>query len=168
MLEQVTLLQGPYFALPSAMGVQTEPDRPWRDFLDCWTDYNDGTWQVGIWMRQSVLAMGVKLESIPANANLSATLRDGANILAETDPAPGSLAPRSSTTLHHSAGSFATSTGSPPAICSAPMGRDARIEREEFLIIATIAAIARAIGSRHRVRSHCGNANHALSTMKYV
>jgi polar amino acid transport system substrate-binding protein len=70
MLEQVTLLQGPYVALPSAMGVQTEPDRRWRDFLDCWTDYNNGTRQVGAWMRQSLLAMGVKPESIPANADI--------------------------------------------------------------------------------------------------
>ncbi len=70
MLEQVTLLEGPFVALPSAMGVQTEPDRRWRDFLDSWTDYNTGSRQVGAWMRQSLLAMGVKAESIPANADL--------------------------------------------------------------------------------------------------
>jgi polar amino acid transport system substrate-binding protein len=70
MLEQVTLLQGPYVALPSAMGVQMEPDRRWRDFLNSWADYNTGTRQVGAWMRQSLLAMGVKAESIPANADL--------------------------------------------------------------------------------------------------
>jgi polar amino acid transport system substrate-binding protein len=70
MLEQVTLLQGPPVALPSAMGVQTEPDRRWRDFLDSWTDYNNGTRQVGTWMRQSLLAMGVKADSIPSNADL--------------------------------------------------------------------------------------------------
>jgi polar amino acid transport system substrate-binding protein len=70
MLEQVTLLEGPAVALPSAMGVQTEPDRRWRDFLDSWTDYNTGTRQVGAWMRQSLLAMGVKPESIPASADL--------------------------------------------------------------------------------------------------
>ena len=70
MLEQVTLLEGPFVALPSAMGVQTEPDRRWRDFLDSWTDYNTGTRQVGAWMRQSLLAMGVKPESVPANADL--------------------------------------------------------------------------------------------------
>ena len=70
MLEQVTLLQGPPVALPSAMGVQTEPDRRWRDFLDSWTDYNNGTRQVGTWMRQGLLQMGVKAESIPQNADL--------------------------------------------------------------------------------------------------
>jgi polar amino acid transport system substrate-binding protein len=70
MLDQVTLLQGPYVALPSAMGVQTEPDRRWRDFLDCWTDYNNGTRQVAAWMRQGLLQMGVKPASIPANADL--------------------------------------------------------------------------------------------------
>jgi polar amino acid transport system substrate-binding protein len=70
MLEQVTLLQAPYVALPSAMGVQMEPDRRWRDYLNSWTDYNAGTRQVRTWMRQSLLAMGVKSESIPANADL--------------------------------------------------------------------------------------------------
>jgi len=70
MLDQVTLLQGPYVALPSAMGVQMEPDRRWRDYLNSWTDYNNGTRQVGAWMRQSLIAMGVKPESIPTNADL--------------------------------------------------------------------------------------------------
>jgi polar amino acid transport system substrate-binding protein len=70
MLEQVTLLQAPYVALPSAMGVRMEPDRRWRDCLNSWADYNTGTRQVGAWMRQSLLAMGVKAESIPANADL--------------------------------------------------------------------------------------------------
>jgi polar amino acid transport system substrate-binding protein len=70
MLEQVALLQEPYVALPSAMGVQMEPDRRWRDYLNSWADYNMGTRQVGAWMRQSLLAMGVKAESIPGNADL--------------------------------------------------------------------------------------------------
>ena len=70
MLEQVALLQEPYVALPSAMGVQMEPDRRWRDYLNSWADYNTGTRQVGAWMRQSLLAMGVKAESIPGNADL--------------------------------------------------------------------------------------------------
>ena len=70
MLEQVALLREPSVALPSAMGVQMEPDRRWRDYLNSWADYNTGTRQVGAWMRQSLLAMGVKAESIPANAGL--------------------------------------------------------------------------------------------------
>jgi polar amino acid transport system substrate-binding protein len=70
MLEQVTLLQGPYVALPSAMGVQMESDRRWRDFLNSWTDYNNGTRQVGAWMRHGLLQMGVKPESIPSNADI--------------------------------------------------------------------------------------------------
>lgn len=70
MLDQVTLLEGPFVALPSAMGVQTEPDRRWRDFLDSWTDYNTGTRQVGTWMRQSLVNMGVNPANIPANADL--------------------------------------------------------------------------------------------------
>ena len=52
------------------MGVHTEPDRRWRDFLDSWTEYNAGTRQVGAWMHQSLLAMGVNPESIPANADV--------------------------------------------------------------------------------------------------
>jgi polar amino acid transport system substrate-binding protein len=70
MLEQVTVLQQPYVALPSAMGVQQEPDRRWRDFLNAWTEYNRGTRQIGTWMREALLAMGVKPASIPANADL--------------------------------------------------------------------------------------------------
>jgi polar amino acid transport system substrate-binding protein len=70
MLEQVTLLQQPYVALPSAMGVQEEPDRRWRDFLNAWTEYNRGTRQIGAWMREALLAMGVKPASIPADADL--------------------------------------------------------------------------------------------------
>jgi polar amino acid transport system substrate-binding protein len=69
-LDQVTLLEAPFVALPSAMGVQTEPDRRWRDFLDSWTDYNTGTRQVGAWMRQSLVGMGVIPANIPANADL--------------------------------------------------------------------------------------------------
>jgi len=70
MLEQVTLLQKPYVALASAMGVQEEPDRRWRDFLDSWIEYYRGTRQIGAWMRDGLLAMGVKPTSIPANADL--------------------------------------------------------------------------------------------------
>lgn len=70
MLEQVTLLQSPYVALASAMGVQEEPDRRWRDFLDSWIEYYRGTRQIGAWMRDGLLAMGVKAASIPANADL--------------------------------------------------------------------------------------------------
>jgi polar amino acid transport system substrate-binding protein len=70
MFEQVTLLQQPYVALASAMGVQQEPDRRWRDFLNAWTEYNRGTRQIGAWMRDALLAMGVKPDNIPANADL--------------------------------------------------------------------------------------------------
>ena len=70
MLEQVTLLQQPYVALASAMGVQEEPDRRWRDFLDSWIEYYRGTRQIGAWMRDGLLAMGVKPASIPPNADL--------------------------------------------------------------------------------------------------
>ena len=70
MLEQVTLLRQPYIALASAMGVQAEPDRRWRDFLDSWIEYNRGTRQIGGWMRDALLAMGVKPENIPPDADI--------------------------------------------------------------------------------------------------
>ena len=70
MLEQVTMLQQPYVTLAAAMGVQEEPDRRWRDFLNAWTEYNRGTRQISAWMREALLAMGVKPASIPADADL--------------------------------------------------------------------------------------------------
>jgi polar amino acid transport system substrate-binding protein len=69
-LGQVTLLRQPLVALPSAMGVQEEPDRRWRDFLDSWADYNTGTRQIGVWIRSALLKMGVQPTAIPADADL--------------------------------------------------------------------------------------------------
>jgi polar amino acid transport system substrate-binding protein len=69
-LGQVTLLRDPLVALPSAMGVQEEPDRRWRDFLNSWADYNTGTRQIGVWIRSSLLDMGVQPNAIPADADL--------------------------------------------------------------------------------------------------
>lgn len=70
MLENVQLLDKPRVALPSAMGVQEEPDRRWRDFLNSWADYNTGTRRVAGWIRKGLLDMGVKPQSIPDNADL--------------------------------------------------------------------------------------------------
>ena len=69
-LSQMVLLRKPLVALPSAMGLQEEPDRRWRDFLDAWVDYNAGSRQVADWMRGGLLKMGVKPETIPADADL--------------------------------------------------------------------------------------------------
>ena len=69
-LRQVTLLRQPFIALPSAMGVQEEPDRRWRDFLNSWADYNTGTRQIGAWIRSALLNMGVQPGAIPADADL--------------------------------------------------------------------------------------------------
>ncbi|HSU07110.1 MAG TPA: transporter substrate-binding domain-containing protein [Acetobacteraceae bacterium] len=69
-LSQMVLLRKPLVALPSAMGVQQEPDRRWRDFLDAWVDYNAGSRQVADWMRTGLLKMGVKADTIPADADL--------------------------------------------------------------------------------------------------
>jgi len=57
-------------ALATAMGVQEEPDRRWRDFLNARTEYNRGTRQIGAWMREALPAMGVKPASIPADTEL--------------------------------------------------------------------------------------------------
>ncbi len=69
-LEQVTLLRQPYVAVASALGIQEEPDRRWRDFLDSWIEYYRGTRQIGGWIRDGLVAMGVRPESIPPNADL--------------------------------------------------------------------------------------------------
>ncbi len=69
-LSQVVLLKNPSIALPSAMGIQEEPDRRWRDFLNSWTDYNTGTRQVADWIHQALLKMGVRPETIPPDADL--------------------------------------------------------------------------------------------------
>lgn len=69
-LNQVVLLRDPLLQLPSGMGVQEEPDRRFRDFLDSWVDYNTGTRVIANWIRDGLLAMGVKLETIPADAGL--------------------------------------------------------------------------------------------------
>jgi polar amino acid transport system substrate-binding protein len=69
-MAQVTLLRQPLVALPSAMGVQEEPDRRWRDFLNSWADYNTGTRQIGVWIRSALLNMGVQPTIIPADADL--------------------------------------------------------------------------------------------------
>ena len=69
-LSQMVLLRKPLVALPSAMGVQEEPDRRWRDFLDAWVDYNAGSRQVADWMHAGLLKMGVKPETIPADADI--------------------------------------------------------------------------------------------------
>jgi polar amino acid transport system substrate-binding protein len=69
-LAQVTLLRQPFVAVASALGVQEEPDRRWRDFLDSWIEYNRGTRQIGAWMRDALVAMGVKPETIPVEADL--------------------------------------------------------------------------------------------------
>jgi polar amino acid transport system substrate-binding protein len=69
-LSRVVLLQEPLVALPSGMGLQQEPDRRFRDYIDSWTDYYTGTRVIGGWIRAGLLAMGVKPETIPADANL--------------------------------------------------------------------------------------------------
>jgi polar amino acid transport system substrate-binding protein len=69
-LSQVTLLQDPFVRIASAMGIQQEPDRRWRDFLDSWIEFYGGSRQIGAWMKDGLLRMGVKPETIPTNADL--------------------------------------------------------------------------------------------------
>lgn len=70
MLGQVTVLEQPLVRVASSMGIQEEPDRRWRDFLDSWVYYYGGTRQIGAWIKDGLLAMGVKPDIIPANADL--------------------------------------------------------------------------------------------------
>jgi polar amino acid transport system substrate-binding protein len=67
---RVVLIRNPVVALPSGMGVQEEPDRRFRDFLDSWSDYNNGARVITGWIREGLYAMGVKPEAIPADADL--------------------------------------------------------------------------------------------------
>ncbi|HEY5300118.1 MAG TPA: transporter substrate-binding domain-containing protein [Acetobacteraceae bacterium] len=67
---QVTLLRQPFIALPSAMGIQEEPDRRWRDFLNSWTEYNVGTRRLNAWIRAALLKMGISPSAIPADSDL--------------------------------------------------------------------------------------------------
>jgi polar amino acid transport system substrate-binding protein len=67
---RVVVVRDPIVALPSGMGVQEEPDRRFRDFLDSWVDFNNGTRVIAGWIRDGLLEMGVKPEAIPADAGL--------------------------------------------------------------------------------------------------
>jgi polar amino acid transport system substrate-binding protein len=67
-LNKVVVLREPHAALPSSMGMQEEPDRRFRDFIDSWADYNNGVRMIAGWLRDGLLAMGVKPETIPSDA----------------------------------------------------------------------------------------------------
>jgi polar amino acid transport system substrate-binding protein len=67
---RVAVIRGPVVALPSGMGVQEEADRRFRDFLDSWSDYYNGARVITGWIRDGLLAMGVRPETIPADADL--------------------------------------------------------------------------------------------------
>src|SRR5271170_20854 len=65
-LGQFVMLTGPRVQLPTCMGIRTEPDKRWRDFLDAWVDFNRGVGQIREWMYAGLELNGVKPESIPA------------------------------------------------------------------------------------------------------
>jgi polar amino acid transport system substrate-binding protein len=68
MFEKAVLLRDPLIALPSCMGLQQEPDRRWKDFIDNWVLYNHGTGQIGVWFRKGMQDVGIKASAIPPDA----------------------------------------------------------------------------------------------------
>jgi polar amino acid transport system substrate-binding protein len=67
---RVVLIRNPVVSLPSGMGVQEESDRRFRDFLDSWSDYNNGARVITGWIREGLLDMGVRPGAIPDDADL--------------------------------------------------------------------------------------------------
>ena len=61
------LLNNPFVALPSCMGVQREPDTRFREVLDSWVDMNRGTGQVREWLLEGVAKFGVTRDQIPSS-----------------------------------------------------------------------------------------------------
>ena len=66
--DAVGILENPRIALPSALGVQQEPDRRWRDFLDNWVDFNRGAGQIREWFVAGLTKGGLDPSRIPADS----------------------------------------------------------------------------------------------------
>ncbi len=55
----------PLLSFPSYFGVRNEPDRQFETYLHWWSEWNRLRGQVEIWIKDSLLLMGVKREEIP-------------------------------------------------------------------------------------------------------
>jgi polar amino acid transport system substrate-binding protein len=59
------ILNDPFIALPSDLGVQREPDTRFVEVINAWLDYNRGLGNIREWMIKGLIAGGAKPESIP-------------------------------------------------------------------------------------------------------
>jgi polar amino acid transport system substrate-binding protein len=60
------LLQGPFVALPSNLGVQREPDTRFVEVINAWLDYNRGIGQIREWLLEGLALVGVQRDQVPA------------------------------------------------------------------------------------------------------
>lgn len=59
------ILQQPFVALPTDIGVQREPDTRFREVVNAWLDYNRGVTNIRQWMISGLAKEGVKPSQIP-------------------------------------------------------------------------------------------------------
>jgi polar amino acid transport system substrate-binding protein len=59
------ILNDPFVALPSNLGVQREPDTRFVEVINAWLDYNRGLGNIREWMIKGLIAGGAKQSSIP-------------------------------------------------------------------------------------------------------
>ena len=69
-LGEFQMLHQPRVQLPTCMGIRTETDKRWRDFLDAWVDYNRGIQQIREWLYAGLAINGVKPEDVPPDVEL--------------------------------------------------------------------------------------------------
>jgi polar amino acid transport system substrate-binding protein len=60
------ILNDPFVALPSNLGVQRETDTRFVEVINAWLDYNRGLGNIREWMIKGLIAGGAKPESIPS------------------------------------------------------------------------------------------------------
>jgi polar amino acid transport system substrate-binding protein len=66
-LGEFQMLHQPRVQLPTCVGIRTEGDKRWRDFLDAWVDYNRGIQQIREWLFVGLAINGVKPEDVPSD-----------------------------------------------------------------------------------------------------
>lgn len=69
-LGQFQMLHHPEVKLPTCMGIRTESDKRWRDFLNAWVDFNRGTQQIREWLYGGLAINGVKPDDVPSDVEL--------------------------------------------------------------------------------------------------
>ncbi|MDE2333920.1 MAG: transporter substrate-binding domain-containing protein, partial [Rhodospirillales bacterium] len=59
------ILNDPFVALPSNLGVQRESDTRWLEVVNAWLDYNRGLGNIREWMIKGLVEGGAKASQIP-------------------------------------------------------------------------------------------------------